>query len=76
MAHRFTVRKADHDSRVIILCSIVELEPSVTINNILDYGAAIDGTGRVFCGRKDVIVPRRLVVYSTPNSQGDKMHLS
>lgn len=72
MAHRFTVRKADHNSRVVILCSIVELEPGAPVENILDYGAATDGSGRVFCAKKDVIIPRRLVVYSIkpPAQQG------
>ncbi|KAG8945920.1 hypothetical protein FRC04_012172 [Tulasnella sp. 424] len=72
MAHRFTVRKVDHDSRVVILCSIVELEPGAPVENILDYGAAIDGSGKVFCAKKDVIIPRRLVVYSIkpPAQQG------
>lgn len=40
MAHRFTVRKADHNSRVVILCSIVELEPGAPVENILDYGVS------------------------------------
>lgn len=45
MAHRFTVRKVDHDSRVVILCSIVELEPGAPVENILDYSVSFS----VYC---------------------------
>ncbi|KIO18864.1 hypothetical protein M407DRAFT_246373 [Tulasnella calospora MUT 4182] len=77
IAHRFTVRKAEHNRRVVILCSILELEPGAPVDNILDYSAYIDRDGRVFCARKNVIVPRRLVVYSVkPPAEGPTMDLS
>lgn len=99
VAHRFTVRKSEHNFRLVILCSIVELEPSAPVDNILDYGvssplsccssrlvtilirvdiqAHIDGDGRVFCAKKDVIIPRRLLVYSVkPPAEGPTMDMS
>lgn len=68
-ANRFTVRKSSHPQRAIILCSIVQLDDHVH-GDRKKYSAHIEEqTGRVFCANKDVILPRQLILYNTPEAK-------
>ncbi|KAG8893268.1 hypothetical protein FRC00_010740 [Tulasnella sp. 408] len=64
-ANRFTVRKSNHEIRAMILCSIIQVDDYVQ-GDKKKHSAFIDETGRVFCANKDVILPRQLILYKTP----------
>ncbi|KAG9041009.1 hypothetical protein FS837_012852 [Tulasnella sp. UAMH 9824] len=65
-ANRFTVSKSSHPIRAMILCSIIHLEDFVQ-GDKKNHSAYIEyDTGRVFCAKKDLILPRQLSLYKDP----------
>jgi len=60
--HQYTVEKSTNPFRAIIVCSVV----TGTTNSQQDKKNPVvvdPATGRVFCGTKDTIIPRQVVIY-------------